>query len=316
MLYVTTRNNQETFTAQRVLNSDRAPDGGFYIPFHDPEFSEQELARLKTVSFHQRIAEILNRLFQTKLDRWDVSFAIGRTPVKLINLRHHIIMGEFWHNPKWSFAQMEQSLTQLLCETPEKEPGNWVRIAIRIAVLAAVCLDLVGDERETVDISAVSGDLLWPISVWYARSWGFPIGNIIVCCNENHNLWDLICHGQMRTDSVSIQTELPDADIPIPPDLERLIYACGGRDEQEKYLDCCCKGERYSASEQTLASLREGLYVSVVSSDRMNNTIPGVLRTHNYLLSPGAALAYAGLLYYRAKKGTFRSTLVITEKSP
>lgn len=315
MLYVTTRNDRETFTAQKALTEDRALDGGFYVPFREPKFSEEELAQLWAQPFDQRIAEVLNLLFQTRLTQWDIRFCIGRAPVKLVPLRHKIVMGEFWHNPEWSFFGMERSLAQLLCKEISA-PGSWVSIAIRIAVLAAVLPELTEDSSAQTDISVLSGDFLWPVSAWYARQWGLPVGNLIICCNENQNLWELVYHGQMRTDSVCIPTDVPEADIPIPAELERLIYSCGGRGEVERYLDCCRRGVSYYAEEKLLLALQKGNYVSVVSSSRMQDIIPGVLGTHGYLLSGGSALAYAGLLDYRAKKGALRPSLVISEKSP
>ena len=41
MLYVTTRNNRDAFTAQRVLTENRGPEGGLFLPFREPLFSEE-----------------------------------------------------------------------------------------------------------------------------------------------------------------------------------------------------------------------------------------------------------------------------------
>lgn len=315
MLYVTTRNDRDTFTAQKALMEDRAVDGGFYVPFRNLDFSGEMLEHLRTQPFEQRIAEVLNLLFQTRLTRWDVSFCIGRSAVKLMPLRHKILVGEFWHNPDWSFEGMERSLARLLCKEVSA-PGSWLKIAIRIAVLTAVHLELPEENGSAMDVAVVSGELLWPVSAWYARQWRLPIGNIIICCNENQNLWDLICHGQLRTDSVSIPTEIPEADLPVPAELERLIHGCGGREETQQYLESCRRGITYYADDKMLSALQKGNYVSVVSSSRMRDLISGSLGTHGYLMTPGTALAYGGLLDYRAKKGTFRPALVISEKGP
>lgn len=312
MLYVTTRNDRDTFTAHKAMLEDRAGDGGFYVPFRAPDFTEEVLQRLREQPFDQRIADVLNLLFQTRLTQWDIRFCIGRNPVKLVPLRHRIVMGEFWHNPDWSFAGMERSLARLLCRETEL-PGSWLRIAIRIGVLTAVVMEL---PEGRSDISVLSGDFLWPVSIWYARQWGLPVGNIIICCNENQNVWDLICHGQLRTDSVSVATEIPEADIPVPAELERLIHGCSSPEETARYLDCCRRGVSYYTEEKLLSALQKGNYVSVVSSSRIRDIISGALGTHGYLMSAGTALAYAGLLDYRAKKGALRSALVISQKSP
>lgn len=314
MLYVTTRNNRETYTAQRALLGDRAEDGGFYVPLREPVFTEGDLGRLKAVSFNQRMAEILNRLFQTQLTRWDVEFAIGRNPVKLVPLRHRIVMGEFWHNPDWNYTKMEAGLSRLL-RKDEEVPGSWLRISIRTAILASCSLELCADGSEAMDVSMISGDFLWPISAWYARKWGFPMGNIVMCCNENKSLWDLVCYGQLKTDAISIPTDLPEADICIPEELERLICGCGGVEETEKYLESLRNGVTYFVDGAVLSALRDRNYVSVVSSHRIGEIISGALSTHRYLLAPGSALAYGGLMDYRAKNGSLRPALVICDHS-
>lgn len=315
MLYVTTRNNRDAFTAQRALRENRGPDGGMYLPFRAPRFSQADIDALGEKSFNQCVADILNLLFKTKLSCWDVDFCIGRYPVRLETLRHRIIMGETWHNPDWHYERLVKNLVSHLCET-EELPGDWVKIAVRIAVLFGIFGELKRAGIETADISVISGDFSVPISAWYARQWGLPIRNIICCCNENNSLWDLICHGQMRTDVISIPTAIPEADITLPDDLERLIYECGGISEVERYLTACRCGRMYCPNDAMLAKLRKGLYVSVVSSRRMETTIPSVYRTHGYLLSACSALAYAGLLDYRAKTGETCHAIVLADKSP
>lgn len=315
MLYVTTRNNRDAFTAQRVLTENRGPEGGLFLPFREPLFSEEELDALFALPFDQCVAQMLNLFFRKELTGWDVAFAGGKSPVRLAELGQRIWVAEAWHNPRWCYDSLVSSLT-LRLRGENREPGNWVRIAVNIAVLFGVFGQLRQRGIASADICLAAGDFSLPISAWYARRWGAPIGSIILCCNENNNLWDLICHGQLRTDAVSIPTELPEADVALPVDLERLIYGCGGTLEVERYLDACRRGGVYCPNDAVLTKLRKGLHVSVVSSQRMDTTIPSACRTHGYMLSPGEALAYAGLLDYRARTGQIGHAVIFGEKSP
>lgn len=315
MLYVTTRNTQDAYTAQRALMENRAPDGGLYHPFHAPHFSPEEIDALLQKPFNQCMAQILSILFKRSVSAWDIDFCIGRYPVRLEMLRHRIVMGELWHNPRWDYDHLVKNLTDHLCGIGTA-PGDWVKIAAGIAVLFGLFADLKQAGIETADISVVSGDFSVPMSAWYARKWGLPIGNIVCCCNENKDLWDLICHGQMRTDSVSISTTVPQADVALPEDLERMIYECGGVTEVERYLDACRRGRMYCPSDAVWSKLRSGMYVSVVSSHRVETIVPGVYRTHGYLVSPHTALAYAGLQDYRAKTGQTRHAVILAERGP
>jgi len=300
-----------------VLRENRGPDGGLYLPFRRPSFSQAELDALAELSFSQCVGELLGLMFKTKLTGWDVEFSAGRYPVRLETLRGGILMAEAWYNPEGRFERTVTDLTAQLRGGEREAPGNWARIAVRIAVLFGIFAELkrAGIEMP-VDISVVSGDFSAPISVWYARQWGLPIGNLVCCCNENKGLWDLIAHGQFRTDTLSVPTAAPEADVTVPEDLERLIYECGGSLEVQRYLDVCRRGGMYCPNDAVLGKLRQGVYVSVVSTQRMQTTIPSVYRTHSYLLSPYSALAYAGLLDYRAKTGMIRPALVLAEKSP
>ena len=167
-----------------------------------------------------------------------------------------------------------------------------------------------------VDIAVVAGDFSAPISLWYARKWGLPVGNIVCCCNENGNLWDFICHGQLRTDLIAKKTLTPDADVAVPASLERLICAAGGAGEVERYLNAVRSGSSYYMDDRTLHALRKGIYVTVNGERRILSTIPAVYATHKYLLSPYAALSYAGLQDYRSRSGENRVAMILCEKSP
>lgn len=320
MLYVTTRNNRDAYTAQRVLRENRGPDGGLYLPFREPGFTREEIDALKDKTFNRCVAEVLNRLFNTKLTQWDVEFCVGRYPVRLVNMPQRIILGECWHNTQWKFDHMVQSLGSQMRNGKPGADGGWTKIAVGIAVLSGIFGELmragIADRDKLVDVSAVCGDFDLPMSAWYARSWGLPIGNIICCCNENGNLWNLVHHGQFRTDAVSVVTSTPEADVTLPAGLERLIFACGGLPEVEAYLDACRRGGMYCPKDSVLSRMGEGLDISVVSGRRTESTISGIYASAGYLLSPYTALAYAGLLDYRGKTGESRHALVLAEKSP
>lgn len=314
MLYVTTRNNRDSVTAARVLAENRGEGGGLYMPMHFPQISKEEWKQFTAMSFNQRIAELLNRFFSTRLTGWDIDFCIGRYPVRVEQLAHKIFLAETWHNPQWQYSRMEHNLMKLL-EAGTDIPGNWVSVAVRMAVMAAVLgsRELLGG---AVDISVVSGDFALPVSAWYLRKMGFPVGNIICCCNENNQFWNLICNGQMHADAVCHSTLVPEADVVLPVNLERLICECGGIPEVERYLSCCESGGAYSVSDTVLQLLREGLFVSVVSSDRVETTIPNVYKTHGYVLAPASSLAYSGLMDYRTKTGITRPAVVFCDRNP
>lgn len=322
MLYVTTRNNRDAYTAQRALRENRGPDGGLFVPFREPNFTAEEIAALADKSFSLCVSEVLNTLFKTRLTAWDVDFSIGRYAVRLEMLGSRVVMAESWHNLESEFSRLVKNLSNLLRGDAETEtlPGDWAEIAVRIAVLFGIFGELmrqgIVSSEKKVDISVVSGDFSAPISAWYARRWGLPIGNIVCCCNENGNLWDFICHGQLKTGDVAVQTITPEADIVVPSGLERLIHGSEGVEEVANFLSVVRRGGTYYVDDALLHKLRQGIYVTVTSQRRVLSTIPNIFASHKYLLSPYAALAYAGLQDYRSRTGESRCALVLAEKSP
>lgn len=313
MLYITTRNRRDAFTAQRALRENRGPDGGMYLPFRGPSYSAGDWKELADMPFGQRVAEILNRLFGSRLSCWDVDACIGRNPVPVVPLGHRTLVAELWRNPGLSYDHMARELAEQLLNTPDYQSG-WLSIALRVAVLFGIYGQL--DTDEPTDICVISGDFTAPISAYYAKRWGLPIGTIVCCCNENSGLWELLCHGQLRTDVTSIPTVIPEADAAVPEQLERLIFEAGGEAEVARYLDVCRRGGTYVPGDPVLANMGRNFRVSVVSSSRVGQTISSVYRTHNYVPSPAAALAYAGLMDARAKPGMGRNALILAEKSP
>lgn len=322
MLYVTTRNKNDAHTAHKTLTADRAPDGGLFVPFQMPSLSKDDILALKDKSFGQSVADILNLFFSARLDGWDVDFCIGRYPVKLAPMSHRIVVAETWHNPDWDFARMVRNLFSRIYgnDDPKDIPSNWAWIAVRIATLFGLygCLLQQGlaDPDSTLDVAVAAGDFSAPIAVWYAREMGLPVGTIICSCNDNGNVWDLLHHGQMRTDAIAVQTNTPLCDHSVPSDIERLIFGCTDTSEVNNFVDCCNQRHIYAPDEEKLKSIRSGIFAAVVSQERMESVIRNVYHTNAYSLDPYSALAYGGLQDYRASVGEGRTTLLLSEQSP
>lgn len=322
MLYTTTRNNQDTFTAQRVLRSGRAPDGGLFVPFHLPVYTEEEIKRLSSIGFNSRLAEILNLLFGSHLTGFDIDLALGKRSVRLQQLGQRLFLAECWHNIQWQFAEILNALSHLVFSDRESEPAQsgWVETGIRMAVLFGIIGELIRNglvsAEKPVDLAMVSGNFSGPMAAWYARGMGLPIGNIVCCCNENAVLWDFICHGQLRTDGIAVDTLVPEADILVPEGLERLITLYGGPAEVDRYVDCLHSGRTYYVDDGLLDRMRKGIYVTVSSEQRIISTVSSSFSAHQCVLSLSSALAYAGLQDYRARTGSSRMALIMTDKSP
>lgn len=319
MLYLTTRDRFDTYTAPHALRADWADNGGFYYPFRLPNVEELQLQELSEKGFSSIVAVVLNRFFGTRMSAWDVEFAIGRYPVKLIPSKHRILMAELWHNQESDYDYMVRILTEQLLPAGSKQT-SWVRIGIRIAVLMGLYGELIRsgavDLNTQMDVAVMAGDFTTPMALYYARQMGLPVVNIICGCNENCALWDLLHIGEVRTDTPILETQTPLADCGLPAEVERLICATFGHDESLRFSRICADGEDYSLTESQQEALRKGFFTAVVSSKRLYDAIPSVYRTTGYILGPYSALAYGALLDYRAKTGENRPVMLLADRNP
>lgn len=322
MLYVTTRNHNNIHTVRHPLTKDRGPDGGLYIPFRNPDFPENLIHGLKDKSFGQCIADILNLYFGTKLSGWDVDFAVGRHPFRLVPMSHKILIAELWNNPGGDFFWLTHKLRNLVM--PEADPNSavseWVSLVIRMAVIFGIyseleSLELAG-RNKTMDISVCSGDFSAPMALYHARQIGLPVGRIVFGCNENSGAWDLIHHGELHTGASVVTTDTPYCDHSVPPGLERLIYDCFGLQEAVRFGQAVKKGLLYTVTEEMRQCLSDGLFGAVISKRRTDSVIRNIFRTNSYQLSGYTALAYGALQDYRSTNNEAGPALILAENGP
>ena len=322
MLYVTTRSTRDAFTAPCTLREDRGADGGLYVPFRLPEFDEAYLASMKEKSFGQCVAEVLNQFFACRLTGFDVDFAIGRHACRLAPVNHKIAMAEVWHNQQWNFDWTLRRLSAKIRgdEDFTKAPTAWLSVAIRIAVFFGIygqmCRKECLEPGQSLDIAVAAGDFSAPMAAWFARKMGLPVNTIVAVSNENSGPWDLFYHSQLHTDGVAMTTDTPEGDHVVPPGLEWLVSGTLGQEETARFVDVCRRGRLYTLTDEEAEQLRSGMFSAVISTRRMKTIISSVRQTHDYLLDPYSALAYGGLLDYRAKTGEVRPVLLLAEKSP
>ena len=313
MLYITTRNNNDAYTAYRTLGQGRGPDRGLFIPFQMPHLDKEQIYALREKSFGQNMADILNLFFKARLDGWDVDFCIGRYPAKLVPMSHRIMVAETWHNPDHDFARVVRNLSSRIRGIEDKtgHPTNWAWITMRIATLFALFGEMYKlntlEPDQLIDVALPSGDFAGPMAVWYAREMGLPVGNIICSCDDNDATWDLLHQGSIY----------PNASMNIPSDLERLVAAAMGKEEAKRYAACMENAKPYVPAKEGVDAMKKGMYAAVISWERRENIINSVYRTSTYILDPGSAMAYGGLQDFRAGAGeTTRQALILTERGP
>ncbi len=317
MLYATTRSKTDSYTAHRTLHSDRAPDGGFFIPYRMPVLERSQILKLKDQSFSESVAQILNLFFTLGLTAWDVDCTIGRNAAKAIALSQKVFLVKLWDNPQGDFHYITERLYERICEdNAESNVTDWANICIRIAVLFGVYSMLQKQGINGFDVSVNSGDFSAPMAAWYARHMGLPIRKIICGCNENNAPWDFLHRGEMNTDLVKVVTEVSELDVANPEGLERLVYGTLGYDESQKYVKAVQEKGCYRVHPDMLEKLNHGMFVSVIGRGRPESVMTSVYKSTGCVLDPYTALSYGSLQDYRAKIGESNPTVMFWEKSP
>ena len=321
MLYATTRSNVDIYTAQRVLREERAADGGLFVPMTLPPFLPYEIRQLTEKSPAEAVSMVLNRFFQCNLTEKDIEFAIGREFFATTEIPYRIVIGELWRNPEGEADRLVRLLAKTVAgDRLDFVPGEWTQIAVRIALLAALCGEMgrrkLVSASSQMDVAVAAGEETTLMAAWYARRMGLPIHRILVSCNENSGMWDLVYRGQVRCGGPVRQTSTPNYDNPGTEGMERLIFSAFGRVESNRFVTACGKGTSYLVNSEQQRFLEEGLYLSVIGSKRVMRTIPNVYGSYRYVLCPYSALVYCGIMDYRAETGAQNPVLLLSGHSP
>ncbi|MBQ7768512.1 MAG: hypothetical protein IJ403_06505 [Oscillospiraceae bacterium] len=308
MLYLSTRNTTDCYTAYRALNEMQAPDGGFYVPFRLHKFTDSELLALRAKTPCDAIAQILNLFFGVQLTGWDVECVVGRSPVKPETVNQRLLFAEFWRNPDGSLKYLIYNLYRRITakDFSVSKPTGWAYIAIEIALLFGLYAAAESIPPQGLDVAVETGDFADVTAIEYANQMGLPINMMICATNENSSVWDLFTKGDYNTAT----------PVEQPKYLECFLFARLGRDAVLRYLETSEKKRIFRVGEQELETLCDNVFCSVVSENRVESIISGMYRANGYVIDPSTAVAYGGLQDYRANGGLHRDTLLLAKHRP
>ena len=302
MLYTTTRNAIDTYTAHRALCEEYAPDGGIYVPFHLPVFTSAELSDIQNQSFEDTVAQVLNVFFGLRLNGMDIRSAVGTNSVAEITLGQKVTIAEMWHNPLGDWPFVCKRLYEL---TANKNciPVGWSRIAMEIALLFGV-YSATGYTRSSFDVAVTADDLSEMTAVLFAKEMGLPVGLAVCACDEKSALWDLVNKGDFSAGGSQ------------PHYLEAFLYKSLGRLAVLQYLDAAKNKAVCHLTEEQTELLSSSMFVAVVSANRVDTVTSSMYNTNRYTMDAKTALSYGALQDYRANTGNNKNTLLIAKQHP
>ena len=307
MLYLSTRNKTDSFTAYKVLHSAAAADDGMFMPMQLPVQDDIALAAFEQMGFGEITATILNIFFGTHITGWDVDFTVGRQALDLVSAGYKISLAESWHNPAGTHDYLLQRLYNLV--RGEKfsydTPNLWVRTAVNIAALFGAYGKYCRQEIYEFDVAVESGDLSLLLAIRYAQKMGLPIRKVILGCLDDDGLWEFISYGIYQTSRKERMMAF-----------EALLWLEFGYAEVQNYRTAVQQRQQYRLRDRMFEKFRDGLFVSVVGDNRVRNIIDSTLHTNNYQMETSTARAFGALQDYRARTGINKNTLLFARNAP
>lgn len=301
MLYISTRNSLDTYTAHHALFEERAADGGYYTPFYLPSFSSEDLCNFKRQPVYETVSEIINLFFSLRLCAADIESVLGAPCFESENMNQNLTVVELWHTPEENSDYIFKKINYLMTGNAIV-PSGWACIAIKIALLFGL-LGCCTNKTRIFDVSVTADNLADVTAIIYAKAMGLPVNMITCACDDNSVLWDLVNRGECSTSK-------------IPAYMELFLYKSSDNHTVTEFLDACNNKKTYFADENLQQFLNSNLYPAVVSTDRADSIISGLYRSNQYILDHDAALAYGSLQDYRAMVGANNSTIIFSKKRP
>lgn len=307
MLYLSTKNKADSFTAYKVLHSSAAPDGGMFMPMQIPVQNDFSLAQFEQMSFGEAAATVINLFFGINLSGWDVDFTVGRQAVDLVSIGHKISITESWHNPTGLHSYLTQRLYNLALgdRLNKAQPNSWFAIAVKIAVLFGIYGKCCRREIYEFDVAVDAADWQMLLAVRYAQKMGLPVRKIILGCTDGDGLWNFLSYGDYTADKKERNVGF-----------EALLWLETGYEEVNRYHLSLQNKLTYRLNPLRLAQFRKDFFGTVVGDRRVNDIMESTVMTTQYQMDTNTARAFGALLNYRAKTGENKNTLLFAQNMP
>ena len=310
MLYVSTRNVHETYTAYRALHETYAPDGGEFAPFHLPKFTDDQLHKMRSQSACDTIAEVLNFFFGSRISGWDVECLLGRSPIKLEPMHHKLVVAEVWRNPEGSYDYLLRCLYSLLLDSDDRSryPNGWARIGIEIALIFGV-YSAMEKSGAGCHIAITDEDFSEFTAVVYTKAMGLPIDFLVYTSVENSAVWDLLNRGEFLVTNLNLKSDTVNY-------FETLVFKMFGAEQVVQFVNACNNKGVFCINDEQKAHLNDVVFSAVISADRIDSVVTSIYRSNHYEASADAAVSFSGLQDYRSATGVSKDTLILSKKRP
>ena len=221
----------------------------------------------------------------------------------------------------FSDEKLRQELAQRGFFLSSANSINWGRVLPQIVYYISAYCDLVRDEKiqlgDPINVCVPTGNFGNILAAYYAKDMGVPINKLICASNSNNVLTDFLRTGVYDRNRTFYNTMSPSMDILISSNLERLLYAITGEDQQvREYMDELNRTGRYEVSERVKEKIQR-LFVGYCCDDTVTQKVTSTIyRSFDYLIDPHTAVGFSALTQYREETGDMTPTVVASTASP
>lgn len=222
----------------------------------------------------------------------------------------------------FSDEALREELDKQGCFFSSANSINWGRVLPQLTYYVSAYCDLVASGGiklgETLNVCVPTGNFGNILAAYYAKTMGLPLGKLLCASNQNNVLTDFIRTGTYDRNRPFHTTASPSMDILISSNLERLLYALTGQDDQQVSGYMQALGEK--GSYEVAPSVKEGLdrhfAAGFCTDEQAKNVINRVFGEKGYLLDPHTAVAQSVLEEYRRETGDHTPTVLVSTASP
>ena len=221
----------------------------------------------------------------------------------------------------FSDEKLRQELAQRGFFLSSANSINWGRVLPQLVYYVSAYCDLVKQGAialgDGIHVCVPTGNFGNILAAYYAKDMGVPINKLICASNSNNVLTDFLRTGVYDRNRTFYNTMSPSMDILISSNLERLLYAITGEDQQvREYMDELNRNGRYEVSERVKEKIQR-LFVGYCCDDTVTQkVISTIYRSFDYLIDPHTAVGFSALTQYREETGDMTPTVVASTASP
>lgn len=192
---------------------------------------------------------------------------------------------------------------------------NWGRLVPQVVYYFSAYCDMlqsgditVGEKINFVVPTGNFGDIL---AGYVAKLMGLPVHKLICASNCNNILTDFFETGVYDVNRTFYTTMSPSMDILVSSNLERLLFALSGNDDQliSSYMKSLSEKGKYQVNNQIFKALKEQFAAGYTNEEETLATIKKYYDEYGYVVDPHTAVA---LNVYENEKSEYKSVILST----